>query len=75
MKELHDLIDWHFTVGRSGHTVRYGLFNRAYYKQFQPRGISIPKIHPARPITKHLYDMAKRLAMTAGTYNAHTSES
>jgi hypothetical protein len=53
-------ISWKFSLASQGFVTRYGENGGVFYKQFMPGGLDVPELHPPKPITKQLYDMAER---------------
>lgn len=58
--QLDKLITWSFTLVEQGQVTRYGGLKDAFYKQYLPGGIEVPRLHPVRRIDKRLYDLAHR---------------
>lgn len=62
--QLDKLMTWSFTLAEQGQVTRYGVLNGAFYKQFLPGGVEVPRLHPIRRIDKRLYDLALRQHQT-----------
>jgi hypothetical protein len=58
--QLQNLIQWAFVLAEQGQVTRYGSLQDAFYKQFLPGGVEVPRLHPVKKIDQKVYDLARR---------------
>jgi hypothetical protein len=61
-KPLSQSVNWDFQVTMQNHVTRYGRLGDKFYKQYLPAGIVLDDPHPAKEISRQMYDLAKRTA-------------